>query len=230
MKNKRIICLLIALTLIISFSACRKNKESLPPKETPEISDSSNSDEKQPVSDPEDNAESNEPKEESPLVSSAPTEQPSPTPAPTPTPSPTPTPTPPPTPTPTPTPELSLSDVISSIQYDVELPNVATAVVTSDLYSSYLFIDYIEGSEAMSCDALIGSIAHSLVVLKLPEGVDAAETAAQISANANPAKWICVEAEKVIVKSSGRFVMLVMSNAVTADAIAANFDYLMSQQ
>ena len=184
MKNKRIICLLIALTLIISFSACRKNKESLPPKETPEISDSSNSDEKQPVSDPEDNAESNEPKEESPLVSSAPTEQPSPTPAPTPTPSPT------PTPTPTPTPELSLSDVISSIQYDVELPNVATAVVTSDLYSSYLFIDYIEGSEAMSCDALIGSIAHSLVVLKLPEGVDAAETAAQISANANPAKWI----------------------------------------
>ena len=224
MKNKRIICLLIALTLIISFSACRKNKESLPPKETPEISDSSNSDEKQPVSDPEDNAESNEPKEESPLVSSAPTEQPSPTPAPTPTPSPT------PTPTPTPTPELSLSDVISSIQYDVELPNVATAVVTSDLYSSYLFIDYIDGSEAMSCDALIGSIAHSLVVLKLPEGVDAAETAAQISANANPAKWICVEAEKVIVKSSGRFVMLVMSNAVTADAIAANFDYLMSQQ
>ncbi len=224
MKNKRIICLLIALTLIISFSACRKNKESLPPKETPEISDSSNSDEKQPVSDPEDNAESDEPKEESPLVSSAPTEQPSPTPAPTPTPSPT------PTPTPTPTPELSLSDVISSIQYDVELPNVATAVVTSDLYSSYLFIDYIEGSEAMSCDALIGSIAHSLVVLKLPEGVDAAETAAQISANANPAKWICVEAEKVIVKSSGRFVMLVMSNAVTADAIAANFDYLMSQQ
>lgn len=222
MKNKRIICLLIALTLIISFSACRKNKESLPPKETPEISDSSNSDEKQPVSDPEDNAESYEPKEESPLVSSAPTEQPSPTPAPTPTPS--------PTPTPTPTPELSLSDVISSIQYDVELPNVATAVVTSDLYSSYLFIDYIEGSEAMSCDALIGSIAHSLVVLKLPEGVDAAETAAQISANANPAKWICVEAEKVIVKSSGRFVMLVMSNAVTADAIAANFDYLMSQQ
>ena len=224
MKNKRIICLLIALTLIISFSACRKNKESLPPKETPEISDSSNSDEKQPVSDPEDNAESDEPKEESPLVSTAPTEQPSPTPAPTPTPSPT------PTPTPTPTPELSLSDVISSIQYDVELPNVATAVVTSDLYSSYLFIDYIEGSEAMSCDALIGSIAHSLVVLKLPEGVDAAETAAQISANANPAKWICVEAEKVIVKSSGRFVMLVMSNAVTADAIAANFDYLMSQQ
>ena len=100
MKNKRIICLLIALTLIISFSACRKNKESLPPKETPEISDSSNSDEKQPVSDPEDNAESDEPKEESPLVSSAPTEQPSPTPAPTPTPSPTPTPTPTPTPSP----------------------------------------------------------------------------------------------------------------------------------
>ncbi|MEG1317252.1 MAG: hypothetical protein RSC86_07735, partial [Oscillospiraceae bacterium] len=102
--------------------------------------------------------------------------------------------------------------------------------VSSDMFKSYLFIDYIDGAEAMASDALIGSIAHSVVVLKLPEGTDSAATAATISANADPRKWICVEAEKVAVRSSGRFVLLVMSDTVTADAITANFDYLMSQQ
>lgn len=107
---------------------------------------------------------------------------------------------------------------------------VSTSVLSSDLYSSYLFIDYIEGSEAMTSDAMVGSIAHSLVVLKLPEGSDASATAELIRANADPRKWICVEAEKVAVVSSGRYVMLVMSDTATVDAIVANFNYLMSQQ
>ena len=231
MKTKKLVTLILALVMLLGISACRSKKKEPAPSPEPEISQSTDHKETatpKPEEEPEAPKESTAPKDES---SAAPTTEPAETPAPTVEPSAEPTPAPAPTPEePSPVPELSINDVITSVQYDVELPNVQTSALSSELYPSYLFIDYIEGSEALTSDALIGSIAHSLVVLKLPEGVDSAATADTIRANADPRKWICVEAEKVQVVSSGRYVMLVMSDTVTVDAIVANFNYLMSQQ
>ena len=72
--------------------------------------------------------------------------------------------------------------------------------------------------------AMIGSIAHSVVLLKLPEGADVAAVAADIEANMDPRKWICVEAEATMVKTSGQYVLMAMSSQATVDAISANFD------
>ena len=96
--------------------------------------------------------------------------------------------------------------------------------VPADSYEYLLFIPYIEGSYAVVSEPMIGSIAHSVVLLQLPEDADAQAVAAEIETNMDPRKWICVEAEASWVKVSGQYVLMVMSSQEAADVIAANFD------
>ncbi|MEG2222204.1 MAG: hypothetical protein RRY95_05710 [Oscillospiraceae bacterium] len=120
--------------------------------------------------------------------------------------------------------EKSLSDTVDAILKDVaDLPKSATTELTDEQFNFFLFIDKPEGATAVTADAMIGSIAHSVVLMRLPDGADVAKIAKSIEANADPRKWICVEAEKTIVKTNGNLVLLVMSSAAAADAIAANF-------
>lgn len=122
--------------------------------------------------------------------------------------------------------EKSLSDLMTSILSGVETPGYAITELAAEQYPLYLFIDQPKGAQAVTADALIGSIAHSVVLMRLPDGSDVSGIAQQVKDNADPRKWICVEAEKVIVKTKGDLVLLVMSTTDIADAIAANFDAL----
>lgn len=98
------------------------------------------------------------------------------------------------------------------------------AEVPADSYEYLLFIPYIEGSYAVVSEPMIGSIAHSVVLLQLPEDADAQAVAAEIETNMDPRKWICVEAESSWVKTSGQYVLMVMATQEAADVIAANFE------
>lgn len=122
--------------------------------------------------------------------------------------------------------EKSLTDLMTSILSGVETPGYAITELAAEQYPLYLFIDQPEGAQAVTADSLIGSIAHSVVLMRLPDGADVSGIAKQVKDNADPRKWICVEAEKVIVKTKGNLVLLVMSTTDIADAIAANFDAL----
>lgn len=122
--------------------------------------------------------------------------------------------------------EKSLTDLMTSILSGVETPGYAITELAAEQYPLYLFIDQPEGAQAVTADSLIGSIAHSVVLMRLPDGADVSGIAKQVKDNADPRKWICVEAEKVIVKTKGDLVLLVMSTTDIADAIAANFDAL----
>ena len=115
----------------------------------------------------------------------------------------------------------TLQKLVAGAADDIMCDNT---IITADQYPYYLFIDYIDGSIAASASAMIGSIAHSVVLLKLPEDADVAAVAADIEANMDPRKWICVEAEATMVKTSGQYVHMVMSSQATVDAISANFD------
>ena len=122
---------------------------------------------------------------------------------------------------------MSLSEILAAIQNEVpDLPGVGDIPLDSENFAYYMFIDPVEGAEAMASEAMIGSIAHSIVLLKAPEGADVEAIAQSVRDNADPRKWICVEAEKceVVVKDS--YVLLVMTNAAAADAIIANFNAL----
>lgn len=100
---------------------------------------------------------------------------------------------------------------------------VGTMEITSDMYE-YYGIPATEGIYAVVSMPMIGSIAHEVVLVELPEGVDAADFAAQVEAGQNPMKWVCVQPETTWVKSSGNYVVAVMSTTQMADAVAANFD------
>ena len=122
---------------------------------------------------------------------------------------------------------MTLSEILAAIQNEVpDLPGVGDIPLDSENFVYYMFIDPVEGAEAMASEAMIGSIAHSIVLLKAPEGADVEAIAQSVRDNADPRKWICVEAEKceVVVKDS--YVLLVMTNAAAADAIIANFNAL----
>lgn len=120
--------------------------------------------------------------------------------------------------------DKSLTEVMDSILTDVtDLPMAANVDLDKDNFASYAFTPWADGYEGLASEAQIGSIAHSVVLIRVPEGTDAAAVAAEIEQNANPRKWICVEAEKTAVMHSGRTILLVMSFETTADAILDNF-------
>ena len=85
----------------------------------------------------------------------------------------------------------------------------------------------LEGvKEAYVSEPMMGSIAHSVVVVRVNEGVDVEATVADIKAKVNPRKWVCVEAETVLVESKGDIIVLVMSNNDTATRMMDNFKKL----
>lgn len=117
-----------------------------------------------------------------------------------------------------------LSDTMAAILKDVEeLPAYMELPLDSENFSFFTFTDYIEGAVGLASDALNSSLPHSVVLVQLPEGTDVDAYAKTMEENADPRKWICVEAEKTIVSKNGNMVLLVMTREDTADAITANF-------
>ncbi len=119
-----------------------------------------------------------------------------------------------------------LFGIIDMLNSGVELPMVGSMALDAEVFPYYAFIDKPAGVEAVVSEAMMGSIAHSVVIFKCADGVDVSAIASQVEANVNPRKWICVEAEKTAVVVKGNYILLVMSNTVAADAILANFNSL----
>lgn len=124
--------------------------------------------------------------------------------------------------------ELSMNEVVDKLYVGLEdnIPMVGSTEITKDNMKSYIGIDNLDIKEGVASEALIGSIAHSVVVLRVNDKVDVEKAKNDIKENANPRKWVCVEAEKVIVKSKGDVIILIMSNNELAPKIESNFDNL----
>ncbi len=75
-------------------------------------------------------------------------------------------------------------------------------------------------------EAMIGSQPHSMVMLKVKDGVDAEAIAKNVFDNIDTRKWICVSAESLYVNTSGDYVFMVMSFVEIVDSIAPAFETL----
>lgn len=117
----------------------------------------------------------------------------------------------------------AMNTIISAVNSEMM---TETMELPSDMYSAFLFIDYVDGYRAIASQAMMGSIAHSVVLLEVPAGTDVQSVADAIDANKDPRKWICVEAEVAEVLVSGNMILLVMSDTASADAIMASFKTL----
>ena len=72
----------------------------------------------------------------------------------------------------------------------------------------------------------MGSIAFSMVMVRVAEGADAMAVAEAMKANINPRKWVCVEADDLMVAGYGDVVMLIMvssQNGMTAQSFVDAF-------
>lgn len=68
-------------------------------------------------------------------------------------------------------------------------------------------------TEAAAFEPMMGSIAFSMVMVRLAEGADAKAVAESMKAGIDTRKWICVEANDLLVTGYGDVVMLIMVNS-----------------
>lgn len=124
--------------------------------------------------------------------------------------------------------EGSLSDLLSQVTKDATDPELSLmeTEVTDENFSWFLFIDPIEGAEAIVSEPGIGSIPHCVALLRVPDSVDAEEVRSEIEEKLDPRKWVCVEAEKTAVLRRGNLILIAMSEAATVDKVTANFEAL----
>ena len=125
--------------------------------------------------------------------------------------------------------EMSLMEILDGIYegYTDELPMLGSMEIEdAETFEWITFASYVEGYEAAYSEPMIGSIAHSVVLVRVPEGTDVEAVRAEIEENHDPRKWVCVEAEKTAVIAHNNTIMLVMSTEALADVIIANFDAL----
>lgn len=118
----------------------------------------------------------------------------------------------------------ALADIMASITANLgEMPMLMNEPLNEENFEFFTFAKYVKGAEAFVSEPMMGSFAHSVVLVRLPEGADAAAFANEVRANADARKWICVEAEKVTVTQKGDLVLLVMSSAERTDKITNAF-------
>lgn len=118
----------------------------------------------------------------------------------------------------------SLSDIMKVIYNGVDTPAVFESEITADNVAYFLGLeDTTMYSEALSSDAMISAIPHSVCLVRIAEGQDVDEIKSLIEENANPNKWICVFAERVIVDNIDNVVVLIMDGEKTANELHKNF-------
>lgn len=104
-----------------------------------------------------------------------------------------------------------------------EMPMVGNTELTADNSVYYTGVESTEYTEGLASEAMIGSIAHSVVLLRAEDEAAAETLKEDVKANVDPRKWICVEAEEVITDNIGDLVILIMSDGTLAPKLHENF-------
>ena len=124
----------------------------------------------------------------------------------------------------------TLEEIMEKIYGNIpeeELPMMLGNIeLTSENIEEFIGTTNVKYKEAIANESMTGSIAHSVVLLKLENSSDAPEVVKEIKNNVNPRKWICVEASKVVVKNRGDIVILIMSSDELAPKLEKNFNNL----
>lgn len=125
--------------------------------------------------------------------------------------------------------EGTLEEIMTKLYAGIgedELPMMLGNIeVAKEDIQYYIGTNEVSYKGALVSESGVGSIAHSVVLLRLNDAADAENVVSKVKESADPRKWLCVEAENVIVKSKGDLVVLIMSNEL-APKLEENFDGL----
>ena len=127
--------------------------------------------------------------------------------------------------------EGSVSDILGQVYENADLdPGLVEAMqyfdqgeITPELAETVLGTDDVEFAEGVYSMPMMSAQAYQCVLLRLPEGADVEKAKQTLLDNADPRKWVCVEAESVIVENVGDVVLFLMSDSATGEAIKTSF-------
>lgn len=139
--------------------------------------------------------------------------------------------------------EGTLEEIMTKVYADIpedERPMLTTVNVlekTEDMTDEDVeaAVEYAIGTtdikykEIYESKPMIGSLAYSVVLVRMEENADVEDAKTKIKENVDPRKWICAEVEKddVIVKSKGDLIILIMvENETLREKIEEGFDNL----
>ena len=126
--------------------------------------------------------------------------------------------------------EGTLEEIMDKVYVDIpedERPMMLTNIeLTDENIENYIGTKDIDYEEALASESAVGSIAHSVVLIRMKDGANIEEAKKKIEESVNPRKWVCVEAEDVVVKNKGNLIILIMSSTNNIKKIENSFDNL----
>lgn len=132
--------------------------------------------------------------------------------------------------------EYTAEELMTKVTEQVRLPfaTMVTPVQVSSEDSVY-FLGLTESKglvaeDAAVCEPMMMSQAFSTAIVKLNDVSDAETVKNEILEGVDMRKWICVEAEKLIVVENGQYVLMTMGPVDMVDAIAAAFDTILENE
>lgn len=127
----------------------------------------------------------------------------------------------------------SLEDIMSKVYKTVPAKNTPMGLtnieVNDENIESFLGTKDIEYEEILASESMIGSIAHSVVLIRTKEGADIDKIKTTIKENVDPRKWICVgvEDDEVIIKNKGNLIIvIIVGDEETRTNLEKGFDEL----
>lgn len=124
----------------------------------------------------------------------------------------------------------TLEEIMTKVYEDIpeeERPMMLMNVeLTDENVEMYLGTTDIEFEEGLASESATGSIAHSVVLIRVSDNANIDSIKEKIENSVNPRKWICVEAEDVEVENNGNLIILIMSSEANTEKIENSFKNL----
>lgn len=129
--------------------------------------------------------------------------------------------------------EGSLEDIMATVYADIPEEQRPMMLMNTEINEEnieyYLGAKDIEYEEALASESGVGSIAHSVVLVRTKENADVEAIKDKIEDSVDPRKWICVgvEEDDVIVESKGNLIILIMvEDETTREKLEDGFEKL----
>jgi len=129
--------------------------------------------------------------------------------------------------------EGTLEELMTKVYDGISEENLPMGLTNMEIneenIEGFLGTTDIEYTEAIASESMVGSIAHSVILLRTKDTKNIEEVKNTIKESVNPRKWVCVGVEKedVIIKNKGDLIIVVIvENTETREAIEKGFDEL----
>lgn len=127
--------------------------------------------------------------------------------------------------------EGSCEKILEKVYEDAELDEdlraameyYQTTAITEDMEEYILGTTEVDYTDSVYSAPMMSSVAYQCVLLRLEEDENVEDAKQLLVDNANPIKWLCVEAESVIVENVGDVILYIMADSVTVEAVKTAF-------